>query len=41
MALRGFSAEAPKPHSDRFGLDSGGLPGCTSDFWSATLTFGP
>ena len=51
-ALRGFSVEAPKPHSGpfsgRFGSDSGGLPGCNSDFWSessdfqpVTLTFGP
>ena len=31
-----FSVEAPKPHSGflsgRFGSDSGGLPGCNSDF---------
>ena len=37
-----FSVEAPKPHSgsfsSRFGLDSGGLPGCNSDFWCVTLT---
>ena len=37
-ALKGFSVEAPKPHSGsfsgRFGSDSGGLPGCNSDFWS-------
>ena len=42
--LRGFSVEAPKPNSDafsgRFGSDSGGLPGCNSDFWSVTRTFG-
>ena len=40
----GFSAEAPKPDSGplsgRFGSDSGGLPGCNSDFWSVTPTFG-
>ena len=44
IALGGFSVEAPEPHSGpfsgRFGSDSGGLPGCNSDFWSATPTFG-
>ena len=34
--FKGFSVEAPKPHlgafSGRFGSDSGGLPGCNSDF---------
>ena len=43
-ALRGFSAEAPKPDSGpvsgRLGSDFGGLPGCNSDFWSVTPTFG-
>ena len=43
-ALRGFSVEAPKPHSGpfsgRFVSDSGALPGCVSDFWSVTPTFG-
>ena len=40
----GFSVEAPKRHSGpfsgRFGSDSGGLPGCNSDFWPVTPTFG-
>ena len=40
----GFSVEAPKPElgpfSGQFGSDSGGLPGCNSDFWPATPTFG-
>ena len=40
----GVSVEAPKPHSGpfawRFGFASRGLPGCISDFWSVTPTFG-
>ena len=43
-ALRRTFVEAPKPHSGvfsgRFGSDSEGLPGCSSDFWSVTPTFG-
>ena len=43
-ALRGFSVEAPEPHSGpfsgRLGSDSRGLPGCNSDSWSVTLTSG-
>ena len=43
-ALRGFSAEAPKPDSGsfsgRFGSDSGGPPHCNADFWTVTPTFG-
>ena len=42
--FKGFSAEAPKPDSGafsgRFGSDFGGLPGCNSDFWLVTPTFG-
>ena len=38
------SVEAPKLHSGqvpgRFGLDFWGLPGCKSDCWSVTQTFG-
>ena len=43
-ALGVFSVEAPKPDSGsfsgRFGSDSGGLPGCNSDFWSVMPTCG-
>ena len=45
-ALKGVSAEAPKPHVGpfcrRFGSDSGGLrAGRNSDFWSIAPTFRP
>ena len=40
-ALRPFSAELPKPHSDtyfeRSGSDFGGPSGCNSDFHTVTL----
>ena len=41
---RGISVEAPKPNlgffSGRVGSDSGGLPGCNSNIWSVTPSFG-